>query len=227
MSNPNKLKEQIQSQLENREIPVSENAWERLSQMMEEKPEVLSEKPKSTFLRNLRIPLSIAASVVILIGIYFGKDFFQSEIPSQNAVVSTGNIPVEKTNETNEIPLMETEIVASDYGIGNEKEEINNPPKRNTEQKINSEMVSNSSLEIQPKEKEISLPIKEKSNVNPDLQREMETKSVIALNTDSIPKTKQKPNYVDPEMLLYSIENNQAVQEKNSGSRMVIIDFNK
>ncbi len=227
MNNPNNLKKQIQSQLENREIPVSENAWERLSQMMEEKPEVLSEKPKSKFLRNLRIPLSIAASVAILIGIYFGKDFFQSETPSQDAMVSIEKPEIQNEKETDEMPSSETGFVQINNAAGNEIEEISTPSKINAEQKTKSEMVSNSSLEIHAKEIEISSPIKEKSNGNHDLQKEMETKSVIALNTDSIPKTKQKQNYVDPEMLLYSIENNQAVQEKNSGSRMVIIDFNK
>src|SRR5690606_12362137 len=56
---------------------------------------------------------------------------------------------------------------------------------------------------------------------------ELKEEPVMALNTDSISKPAKKINYVDPEMLLYSVENNQAVQQKNSGSRMVLIDFNK
>lgn len=227
MKDPNNIEKQIQSQLENREIPVSENAWEHLSQMMEEKAEVSSETPKSKFLRNLRIPLSIAASVVLLIGIYFGKELFPSEIEKQNTIVSTGNTEVQNENEPDEIPSSETTFVQKDNETKSQIEELIIPSKRKVEQKTKPEMVSNSYLESPLQEIEINLPVKEKSNANPNLEKEMETKSIIALHSDSIPKTKQKTNYVDPEMLLYSIENNQAVQEKNSGSRMVIIDFNK
>lgn len=226
MNNRNNIEKQIQSQLENREIPVSENAWERLSQMMEE-TKVSAEKPKSSFLRNLRIPLSIAASVVLLFGFYFGKDLFSSEIEKQNTIVSTGNSEIQIDKEADEIPSSETIFVQKDNATENEIDEINLPSKRNSEEKTKSELVSNSSVEIKPQENEISSPIKEKSNSNPHLEMEMKTNPEIALNSDSIPKTKKKTNYVDPEMLLYSIENNQAVQEKNSGSRMVIIDFNK
>src|SRR5690606_2688416 len=96
MKTKNSIENQIKSQLESREIPVSENAWERLGAMMEEdSSEQKSEKPT----QKLWMPMSIAASVAVLIGLIWGWNNLDSEVPAEQQTVSVEKKEIEKNVE--------------------------------------------------------------------------------------------------------------------------------
>ena len=209
----NKLENNIKNQLENREILVSENAWEKLRDMMDEKP--VERKIKPWFW------MGIAASVVLVVGLFFGLNFHE---PKANPLVGNpSEILVQETNNH------------SDERNSNETEKSQNSPenlipetKIYTQENLNSTEFVKSVPKDSPVEMSSEHPILEeiiKEYTEPKV--ELKEEPVMALNTDSISKPTNKTNYVDPEMLLYSVENNQAVQQKNSGSRMVLINFNK
>jgi len=204
-----KLEHNIQNQLENREIPVSENAWDRLQEMMDE-PEV-SVKKSST--RKLWFPLSIAASVVFLVGIYWDSN---ADVDTNVKEIQVVNLEIK-----NEIPQ--------------NLEEINSPEINQTKEIIQEEkivLISNSQSKFQGSKSKIE----PKDNlIQPILEVEMPME--ISQKNEEIPtlviqkepkqELEQKPNFVDPEMLLYSIENNNAVKQSKSENRIVIKDFNK
>lgn len=221
MKTKNYIENQIKSQLESREIPVSENAWERLGAMMEEdSSEQKSKKP----VKKLWMPISIAASVAVLIGLIWGWDSLGSEVPANQQMVSVEKKEIEKVVEqpipnSNELPSEEKGKLVENSHPNSPLETIK-PTSKPVREEV---LVKNS--EEKSVENPVEVQLNENKNDKPQI--ELKTEPVMALNTDSLSKPKSKPNYVDPEMLLYSIENNQAVQEKNSGSRLVIIDFNK
>src|SRR5690625_1804370 len=67
----------IKNQLQNREIDVSENAWERLNEMM--KDDQSTEKKKY----KLWIPMSIAASLAIIFGTFWWMNQSNQQIPEE------------------------------------------------------------------------------------------------------------------------------------------------
>ncbi len=224
MRTKNSIENQIKCQLESREIPVSENAWERLGAMMEENSsEQKSEKPT----QKLWMPMSIAASVAVLIGLIWGWNFLGSEVPAEQQTVWVEKKEIEKNVEQ---PILNSNELKSA-----EKEELveNSQPNNSTERIKATLKPIREEVLVKTEEKELNfVPVETNHHlteikIDNKPQMELKTEPVMALNTDSLSKPKPKTNYVDPEMLLYSIENNQAVQEKNSGSRLVIIDFNK
>ena len=230
MKTKNTIENQIKSQLENREIPTSENAWERLEAMMEEDL-IVKKDPKPS--RKLWLPISIAASVAVLIGLYFGWNNLNSDpIKEQNTALMENEKWEEKiepvrieSNPSGQMESVEKIELVENTNSENPIEKTAEKPEYKPEPKSEWVKVDAQKTEMNFKKEETPfLPEIEKIN---QPQNELKPEPVIALHTDSVSKPKSKPNYVDPEMLLYSIENNQAVQEKNKGSRMVIIDFNK
>ena len=208
----NNLENNIKNQLENREILVSENAWEKLRDMMDEKP--VERKIKPWFW------IGVAASVAVIIGLFFGLNYLDPESEAQ--IGNPTQIVIQKTNQPVEVISNEIEIAQNEVEIEIQPHEIqyaNHLKQTEILKSSKKEIWVDNSNEIRVVE-EI---IKEYTEPKVELKEE----PVMALNTDSISKPTNKTNYVDPEMLLYSVENNQAVQQKNSGSRMVLIDFNK
>src|SRR5690625_5360779 len=67
----------IKNQLNNREIDVSENAWERLNEMM--KDDQSTEKKKF----KLWIPMSIAASLALIFGTFGWMNQSDQQIPEE------------------------------------------------------------------------------------------------------------------------------------------------
>ncbi|MGB6083018.1 hypothetical protein [Moheibacter sp.] len=209
----NKLENNIKNKLENREIPVSENAWEKLSEMLEEKPQ-----------ERKIIPwfwMGIAASVAVILGLFFGLNYLNPE-PEAKTGNPTEMVIQNADNQPEEIISSEREIVQNEAEIAIQTKENHYADNLNP-----TEILKTPKKEIWIENSNENRVVEEiiKEYTEPKVGQNEEP--VMVLNTDSISKPVKKANYVDPEMLLYSIENNQAVQQKNSGSRMVIIDFNK
>src|SRR5690606_10662913 len=211
----NNIENQIKKQLENREISVSENAWEKLSEMMNE--EIQKENKVKL---NPRIWIGIAASFVVLAGLFLlfqlnSKKEIQAEIV-KTEIQNSNSIPVQET-ENKEIKIVE------------------NPEIQNSAEKIETEIVQ-TETKISPKPKpqiekteliETQNEIAEmKLPENELIQSQKEAENQLATN-ETPPKEEIKKSYVDAEMLLYSIENNKTISDSKSESKLVIIDFNK
>lgn len=218
------IEQNIKTQLDERKLNPSENSWDKLSQMLDE------EKPQA---KTIRFPkwwtIAIAASVVVCISIFVVNAFEQkNENPVQ--IADTKKIPSEISSEKNEIiseEKIQTESVQINENLNsNEMQMVKSDFKSETKikSKQNSEIIQTPT--IQEKPSEVDLIQQELKLPQPKKQEE------IAVNqeqeTKSKPETKKKTNYTNPDMLLYSVENNQAISEKNKdNSRLVIIDFNK
>lgn len=208
----NNLENNIKNQLENREISVSENAWEKLSEMMDEKPQERKIKPWFW--------MGIAASVVLVVGLFFGLNYLNPESEAQ--IGNPTQIVIQKTNQPVEVISNEIEIAQHEVEIEIQPHEI-----QYANHLKQTEILKSSKKEIWVDNSNENQVVEEIIKEYTEPKVELKEEPVMALNTDSISKPTNKTNYVDPEMLLYSVENNQAVQQKNSGSRMVLIDFNK
>lgn len=205
-----KFENSIKKQLENREIGVSENAWDRLNQMMEE------EKKKPN--RKLWIPISIAASVIVLFGIY-GLTYFNTQETIQiSEPIENTIVHLEEKEEIVDEKEVELDLPREEVSTVNETSAIAKvESKKEFEEPIENKQL----IEEKIGKEEIAQPIQE-------LENDFEIENKVAVQTDSTHNTEEKQNYVDPDMLLYSIENNQTIKEtQSSNSRMVIIDFNK
>lgn len=208
----NNLENNIKNQLENREIPVSENAWEKLSEMMDEKPQERKIKPWFW--------IGVAASVAVIIGLFFGLNYLDPESEAQ--IGNPTQIVIQKTNQPVEVISNEIEIAQNEVEIEIQPHEI-----QYANHLKQTEILKSSKKEIWVDNSNENQVVEEIIKEYTEPKVELKEEPVMALNTDSISKPTNKTNYVDPEMLLYSVENNQAVQQKNSGSRMVLINFNK
>lgn len=199
----------IKNQLNNREIDVSENAWERLNEMM--KDDQSTEKKKF----KLWIPMSIAASLALIFGTFWWMNQSDQQIPEQ---IYQPNI-VQISNDEISNDSIEKSIDATD------------------KPKISQKIASTTEFEIQKNEVEIE-PITEEivANQEVSVETKMELNDSMTFQenpsewaqVDVSEEKEVEKKYVNPEMLLYSIENNQVIQEvQTNRSRMVIVDFNK
>ncbi len=216
-----KVEQHIKSQLNERNLTQSESSWDKLSQLLDED----ESQPKTTRFPK-RGMMAIAASVAVLVGVFFGINYFESNstVPNSSEIVSTENENINSTEKPN--PIVSTEL---ENQPTTEIVDLHATKKsmKKTDFPTSSELQTAENLANTIEVKKEKLTVEEKIIEIEKPKLELKSETVIALNTDSISKPKKKANYVDPEMLLYSIENNQAVKERNAGSRMVIIDFNK
>lgn len=207
----NKLEKQIKDQLKNREIQASDNAWERLDAMMDE-------QPKSKSIRLNWKPIGMAASfLLIAAGLWFAfqnQDAEEVVIPilvQQNPEIQE----VEETQLTEEIQEVKEEVVVQSVQKENaEKQPILTTHSQSTEIATIDTSQIEQEIKPRPKDRQI-LPI----------DRIEIPMAGLVENSD---EKEKKESYVDPEMLLYSIENNQSIKSNNQDkTRVVIVDFNK
>lgn len=210
-----KVEHNIKNQLNEREIPVSDNSWDRLQEMMDEPQK---EAPKTRKLK-LGLPLSIAASVVMLIGLFWGWDSF-SEVDSPAVASQTKNkeilLKTQESQNNAKIPVQE-DLYADTY-VSEELAKTETP-------KVSTTQNSDTNYPIKMENSEIlSAPEMSQPEITQILP---EPFTELAHQEEVKVEEKKKLNYVDPEMLLYSVENNEAVKQSKSSSRLVLYDFNK
>lgn len=217
------IEQHIKSQLDERNLNPSESSWEKLSQMLDE------EKPQA---KTIRFPkwwtIAIAASVVVCISIFVMNPFEQTK-EAQIQIVDTKKVSSEISTDKNEMSSEEIQpgnIHANEKSVSNKTQLVESDSKSEIriKSKQNSEIIQ--TPVIQEKTSEVNL-IQQELKL-PEIKKQEE----IAVNSEtekkSKPEVKKKTNYTNPDMLLYSVENNQAISETNNdNSRLVIIDFNK
>jgi len=232
-----KIEDQIKQQLENREIPVSENAWGKLSGMIE--GESLTDEAKAESIRNIHSDrwwlYPAAASVVILISLFVVNPFEKTEIreiqvvnsgetfqekPVEENEMSSGGVSAEIVNVVTEQKLIKTENQKANPDLKSIKKEetvIQN------QTKVAQKEVEKTEVLVSPEIK-LNLPqIESPQQIASNEVQDVKPKSENPAADGQVKKSK----YVDAGMLLYSVENNQTISESKDNTKLVIIDFNK
>lgn len=203
------LEKEIKNQLSQKKIQPSLAAWGKLEKMLDQEKHA-ENKTKKTWM-----PWSVAASVVMILTVVLvfnnkPKSSVQQEIQpvvvnheTVNTEISDSQNSITRNQEVNE----EAKTIITQNIANNETvvEAIEQPKNRVTEIVAENELIESDKTE------------------NNEIQQEI----LIGYQKDSVKIIKKRPDFVDPEMLLYSVEHNQSIQKQESNSKLVIIDFNK
>lgn len=216
-----KFKQYIQSEINQKEVEPSHDAWDRIQARMENQaPAVVIEQSSKKW-------WAIAAAVIglaVCTTVYFSMNN-ETNVPQ---IVNESTVPeIKNSSETSPQEHSATEILNQIEEIDNTEmvESKSNPTTSPQTMEVEKEqMVSNlnseSKITEQPQQQSIQKPALA-SGLKPTPQQ-------IATNLDTVKMKKNKGNYVDPSMLLYSIENKEALKEtQKEKTRVAVIDLNK
>lgn len=216
-----KFKQYIQSEINQKEVEPSHDAWDRIQARMENQaPAVVIEKSSKKW-------WAIAAAVIglaVCTTVYFSMNN-ETNVPQ---IVNESTVPeIKNSSETSPQEHSATEILNQIEEIDNTEmvESKSNPTTSPQTMEVEKEqMVSNlnseSKITEQPQQQSI-----QKSALASGLKP---TPQQMATNLDTVKMKKNKGNYVDPSMLLYSIENKEALKEtQKEKTRVAVIDLNK
>ena len=213
----NKLDHYIKQQIEKTPLQPSSTAWNRLAARLDEHE---NSTPKSN--KNWTW---MSAAAVLIVGLIGGMFFLNDENinpPTKEIVKEIA--PTENQNVENIDP---ENVLALDKKltdkIESKVEETIQPKMKQSENSIaKTTVVQTEKIENQ----QIS-----ESKIKPITPENIEPKPIeLAQQKDSLKTLKKKnSNYVDPEMLLYSIENKENIKntKEENNNRLVIFDFNK
>lgn len=210
----------LKNQLHDREIPFSEKAWEKLELMMEEE-----KKPQINLWKKPWL-YAVAASVAVFITI----GYLNLHTGDETNLEKVGEAAISFHQKSNQQPNSSMFDLSTISSIIETKTTINselrNSPTihekdKQKEVKPQTELVQQSQFN-QNQETKTSLNVPE---IQPDVDIK-EPVEVVKLEPKETRKETKK-SYVDPDMLLYSVEHNQAINESETNSRLVLIDFNK
>lgn len=209
------ISQHIKSQLAEKTLKPSENAWEKLSEILDK------EKPQAkTFSFAKWKIFTVAASVTVLLTV-LGLILIQ-----QPATENTLQVAGSEKNSS-EAKSINPEIISEE--IQPKEIQVNsNSEKNEVHLTINSVKTETPKESVQKTEPLQTVQLHKKTEKPESQLTEIENQEEIAAvgNPESTPE-KKKTNFVNPDMLLYSVENNQAITESNSNTRLVLFDFNK
>lgn len=220
MKNNDKIANYIKDDLENRELNPSHDAWDRIQARMDVAPV----QQKSNF------KWWLSAAVVAFFTVSTSVYLFMNQ-------TETGNEPKEFVNHQEQINSTQTtsdsnKVQASEVVLANNEKVDSSKDVVETPEKAEKKAIQHGKIQVAVNEEsqqvKILLPTKNEVVVEKkeDLKVEMQQKKNLAANTtlDSVKANKKKKNFVDPNMLLYSIENKENLKESNQ-SRVVSIGF--
>ena len=217
-----KFKEYINSEIQNNEVEPSHDAFDRIQAR-------LNNQPEQIVVQSSKKWWAIAATVIglaVCTTVYFSM---QDDQTIEIQMVKDVNDIDPKANENNEPKEVSNQEIEHKVEQNNESILANSNSKEvqssNIDREEKEQIASNHSQELktdQPQQK-IEKPALatgfNQSNSGKDLATNLDTVKV---------KTKKKGNYVDPNMLLYSIENKESLKETNNQkTKVAVIDFNK
>ncbi|MEG0929224.1 hypothetical protein [Algoriella sp.] len=219
MKKKDNISKHIFNELEQRELNPSHDAWDRIQARMDVAPIQQSQSNFKWWLSAAVIAIFTVSTSVYL---YINQTEANVEVvhqPMQNTVdssISNHDEIVDK--HTDELANNEKNDSATKIEQVQPKTEKQVVQKGKVQIAVNKEM-NQVELSI-PK----SISVTEKKEI---IKENLVPKqSFVANNSlDSIKKLKKKKNFVDPNMLLYSIENKENLKESNQ-SRVVSIGFN-
>ena len=219
MKKKDNISKHIFNELEQRELNPSHDAWDRIQARMDVAP---IQQSQSNFKWWLSAAVVAIFTVSTSVYLYINQTDANVEVvhqPMQNTVdssISNHDEIVDK--HTDELANNEKNDSATKIEQVQPKTEKQVVQKGKVQIAVNKEM----------NQVELSIPKSTSVTEKKEIIKEnlVPKQSFVANNSlDSIKKLKKKKNFVDPNMLLYSIENKENLKESNQ-SRVVSIGFN-
>ena len=219
MKNNDKISNYIKDDLENRELNPSHDAWDRIQARMDVAPS----PQKSNF--KWWLSAAVVALFTVSTSIYLFSNQSKDDQPKEFVNHQEQNNPQQIQSDSNTVHSSES-ILANNEKIDSSKKEVEIQTQE--EKKPIQHGKVQVAINEESQQVEMAFPTKKESIVEKkeDLKSEAQPKKNIAANTtlDSVKVNKKKKNFVDPNMLLYSIENKENLKESNQ-SRVVSIGF--
>ena len=219
MKNNDKISNYIKDDLENRELNPSHDAWDRIQARMDVAPS----PQKSNF--KWWLSAAVVALFTVSISIYLFSNQSKDDQPKEFVNHQEQNNPQQIQSDSNTVHSSES-ILANNEKIDSSKKEVEIQTQE--EKKPIQHGKVQVAINEESQQVEMAFPTKKEAIVEKkeDLKSEAQPKKNIAANTtlDSVKVNKKKKNFVDPNMLLYSIENKENLKESNQ-SRVVSIGF--
>ena len=218
MKNNDKISNYIKDDLENRELNPSHDAWDRIQARMDVAPS----PQKSNF--KWWLSAAVVALFTVSTSIYLFSNQSKDDQPKEFVNHQEQNNPQQIQSDSNAIHSSES-ILANNEKIDSSKEVEIKPQEDKKPIQHGKVQVA---INEESQQVEMAFPTKKEAIVEKkeDLKSEAQPKKNIAANTtlDSVKVNKKNKNFVDPNMLLYSIENKENLKESNQ-SRVVSIGF--
>lgn len=219
MKNNDKISNYIKDDLENRELNPSHDAWDRIQARMDVAPS----PQKSNF--KWWLSAAVVALFTVSTSIYLFSNQSKDDQPKEFVNHQEQNNPQQIQSDSNTVHSSES-ILANNEKIDSSKKKVEIQTQE--EKKPIQHGKVQVAINEESQQVEMAFPTKKESIVEKkeDLKSEAQPKKNIAANTtlDSVKVNKKKKNFVDPNMLLYSIENKENLKESNQ-SRVVSIGF--
>ncbi|MDE5439162.1 hypothetical protein KRE40_11540 [Elizabethkingia meningoseptica] len=204
-----KLENYIKNQLENREITPSRDLWSEIKMDTGESPQ------KST--KNNRLILLLAACFILIFGLA-GLLFMKEQKQVDHISVAKLDQPVE-IQQQKETVQPETPVKADTVTPVIRKES----PKNTIAQQhpANTVQKQTSVQEIHSKPENV-ISVEE-----PKTAPALPNQEKIASSTTTKEQTDKKRKYVDPKILLFSVENREAIEKTKDGSNVASVQIHK
>lgn len=219
MKNNDKISNYIKDDLENRELNPSHDAWDRIQARMDVAPS----PQKSNY--KWWLSAAVVALFTVSTSIYLFSNQSKDDQPKEFVNHQEQNNPQQIQSDSNTVHSSES-ILANNEKIDSSKKEVEIQTQE--EKKPIQHGKVQVAINEESQQVEMAFPTKKEAIVEKkeDLKSEAQPKKNIAANTtlDSVKVNKKNKNFVDPNMLLYSIENKENLKESNQ-SRVVSIGF--
>ena len=218
MKNNDKISNYIKDDLENRELNPSHDAWDRIQARMDVAPS----PQKSNY--KWWLSAAVVALFTVTTSVYLFTNQSKNDEPKELVNHQEQNNPQQIQSDSNAIHSSES-ILANNEKIDSSKEVEIKPQEDKKPIQHGKVQVA---INEESQQVEMAFPTKKEAiaEKKEELKSEAQPKKNIAANTtlDSVKVNKKKKNFVDPNMLLYSIENKENLKESNQ-SRVVSIGF--
>ncbi|MBW1618640.1 MULTISPECIES: hypothetical protein [Empedobacter] len=219
MKNNDKISNYIKNDLENRELKPSHDAWDRIQARMDVAPS----PQKSNY--KWWLSAAVVALFTVTTSVYLFTNQSKNDEPKELVNHQEQNNPQQIQSDSNTVHSSES-ILANNEKIDSSKKEVEIQPQE--EKKPIQHGKVQVAINEESQQVEMAFPTKKEAiaEKKEELKSEAQPKKNIAANTtlDSVKVNKKKKNFVDPNMLLYSIENKENLKESNQ-SRVVSIGF--
>ncbi len=222
MKKKDNISSYIKEDLEKRELNPSHDAWDRIQARMDVAPPAEKKSNFKWWLSVAAVTMFTVTTSVYLFINHQDKSETTNEFVSHpiQKIIDSTNLDNETIHDSTEAMLANNEKMDS----SKQEEIVEKKPEKQVVQKGNVQVaVNNVTQQI-----ELSIPKKSTtvSDKKEEIKEELVPKRTLVANNslDSIKTNKKKKNFVDPNMLLYSIENKENLKESNQ-SRVVSVGF--
>ena len=206
-----KFNNYIKTEINQREITPSHDAFDRIQSRLSNQ-----EKSDESFNK-----FKYLAIVAVVIGLLVSVTFYFNQANNPQTTIITQQIKEDRVlpqKESGSSSSKGLAIVNQSVLIAQQEKKIATKPTKYVEPSTNKNSINRQVETINIEEKLVREPVIENSK-----------NTEVLANLDTLKmKNKRKQNYTDPNMLLYSIENKEALKETNNQkTKVAVIDLNK